>query len=721
MKQLLQNLRTGEISLVESPTPTRPAGSLLVATRASLISAGTERATVQAARASLLGKARQRPDKVRQVLDNVRREGLLATLRKVREKLDDPSLLGYSSAGVVLEADPEDRRFAAGDRVACGGQNHACHAEIVVVPRTLAAPIPDGVPFDQAAFATVGAIALQGIRRADVRVGERVLVIGLGLIGQITWQLLRGAGCLPIGVDVSESMVDLAQRLGLEHAALRGRDDVEALCRRLGDGHGVDAVIITAAAKSSDPIELAGAACRERGRVVVVGAVPMNVPREPYYMKELDLVLSRSYGPGRYDPLHEQHGVDYPYGFVRWTEGRNMLAVLETIAAGTLDVASLITHRFRFDDACEAYAIVSGEKAEPHVGIVLEYDEAPDGVARIERRPARPAGDGTLGVGFIGAGSFARGYLLPHLRGRDGVRLEAVATARGFTASEIARRFDFRVAASDPRQVLEDPSIDAVFIATRHDSHAALVLAALAAGKHVFVEKPLCLTEDELRELRGALMHGDRIVQVGFNRRFSPLAVALREVLAARRGEPVQITCRVNAGSLPEDHWLNDPRIGGGRVLGEGCHFVDLMQFLAGAMPRHVSAARFGVEATGASSAIVAFANGSVGTLVYQANGPRSLPKERIEAFAGGSGGVIDDWHRVEIHDGGRVRRKKVSGQAKGFREEIDAFFAAIRDGVPAIAPEHLLATTAATLAIVRAASERKVVDVTESGRPRSA
>ncbi|GAB4226159.1 MAG: bi-domain-containing oxidoreductase [Acidobacteriota bacterium] len=709
MKQLVQNLKTGEIRLVDSPTPVRPPGSLLVATRASLISAGTERATVQAARASLLGKARQRPDKVRQVLDNLRREGLVATLRKVREKLDEPSLLGYSSAGVVLEADPDDPRFAAGDAIACGGQDVASHAEIVAVPRTLAAPVPESVPFEQAAFATVGAIALQGIRRADVRVGERVLVIGLGLIGQITWQLLRGAGCVPIGTDVSEPMVELARRLGLEHAAVRGRDDVEALCRRLGDGHGVDAVIIAAAAKSGDPIELAGEVCRERGRVVVVGAVPMNVPREPYYRKELDLVVSRSYGPGRYDPQHEQHGVDYPYGFVRWTEGRNMQAVLEAIAAGSLDVASLITHRFPFERATEAYAIVSGERPEPHVGIVLEYAGEPARVTRIERRPAPPAGDRALGIGFIGAGSFARSYLLPHLRGREGVRLEAVATARGFTASEIARRFEFRVAASDPREVLEDPAIDAVFIATRHDAHARLVLAALAAGKHVFVEKPLCLTDDELAELRGAIAAGDRIVQVGFNRRFSPLARTLREVVAAS-GEPVQVTCRVSAGPLPEDHWLNDPRVGGGRILGEGCHFVDLMQFFVGALPQTVSATRFGVDATGATSALIEFCGGATGVLVYQANAPRTVRKERIEVFAGGRGGVIDDWRRAEIHDGGRVRTAKARGQAKGYREEIDAFLDAIRTGRPAIDPDALLAVTAATLAIPKAAAARRTI-----------
>jgi predicted dehydrogenase/threonine dehydrogenase-like Zn-dependent dehydrogenase len=711
MKQLLQNLRNGELSLLEVPVPARPAGMVLVATRASLISSGTERATVQAAQASLLGKARQRPDQVRKVLDNLRKEGLGATFAKVRDKLDQPKALGYSSAGVVLAADP-DERVRAGDRVACGGADYATHAEVVVVPRNLAVPVPENVSFEEAAFATVGAIALQGVRRAEVGLGSRVLVIGLGLLGQLTWQLLEDAGCTVVGTDISPEMVALAGKIGLTRAVVRGRDDVEGACATVSDGHGVDAVIITAAAKSRDPIELAGAVARERGRVVVVGAVPMEVPREPFYRKELDVVVSRSYGPGRYDREYEEGGVDYPIAHARWTEGRNLSAVLEAIARGRVRVQPLITHRFPLAQAEQAYAIVSGADPQPHVGIVLTYSETPSLAPRVALRPVpAPPGSGRPGIAFIGAGSFARGYLLPHLKGRADIELVTVATARGYTAADAARKFGFAEAASDAERALADERVQAVFIATRHDEHARLAQAALAAGKHVFVEKPLAVSPAELAALLPVAARAGRVLQVGFNRRFSPLAVALRQVLAGAAG-PVQVTYRVSAGPLPSDHWLLDPHAGGGRMVGEGCHFIDLIQYLTGEHAARVSAAGFGDDATGARTVLLEMSGGSVGVLVYQANASARVPKERIEAFAGGRGGVLHDWRSVDLLEDRQGRTLKAAGQAKGFAEEVAAFLTSLRTGAPAIPLESLAYTTAATFAVLRSIAERQPVDV---------
>lgn len=713
MKQLLQNLRDGAFTLIETPFPTRPPGFALIANRASLISAGTERSTVKAAQASLLGKARQRPDKVQQVLDNIKKEGLLATIAKVKEKLDQPKALGYSSAGVVLACDDGERRFRVGDRVACAGQDYASHAEVVVVPRNLVVPLPEPVSFAAGSFAAVGAIALQGVRRAQVGLGDRVLVIGLGLIGQLTWMLLQDCGCEVIGTDVAGYAVKTASDLGLARALVRGQQDVEGGCAALTDGQGVDAVIITASAKSNDPIELAGVVARERARVVVVGSVTMDVPRDPhYYRKELDLVISRSYGPGRYDAEYEEGGTDYPFAQVRWTEGRNMQAFLESIARGRVDAERLITHRFPITAAEEAYRIVSGERQEPHIGIVLEYPETCSGPDSVALRPAPAlAKSGTLRIGFAGAGSFARSYLLPHLKGRSGIELVAVATARGYTAVDAAKKFGFARAAGDAAAITADPEIDAVFVATRHDQHAPLVAQALAAGKHVFVEKPLAIDRAGLRMVLAAAEGSGRIVQTGFNRRFSPLAVALRQMLAASAA-PTQITYRVNAGPLPREHWLLHPEQGGGRMIGEGCHFIDLMQFLCDDRPARVHAVRFGDDANGAMTVTVEFVNGSIGVLIYQANAAPSVAKERLEAFAGGRGGIIDDWRKLELIGGRKTRTVSASGQAKGYAEELAAFLAAVATGRPALSLESQALTTVTTFAAIESFSTRAPVEI---------
>jgi polar amino acid transport system substrate-binding protein len=712
MKQVVQNLGSGELSVVDAPAPVRSEGYVLVGTRASLISAGTERSTVQAAQATLLGKARQRPDQVRQVLDNVRREGLKSTISKVQSKLEEPKALGYSSAGVVLEGDPGAPHLQPGTRVACGGGGYATHASIVAIPRNLVVPLPDSVPYDEGAFATVGAIAMQGLRRAHVEIGETVLVVGLGLLGQIMWQLLAGAGCRPIGTDVDTAAVERAQAMGLETALVTGRADVAAVVAEMTGGRGIDAVLVTAATKSREPLELAGAVSRERGRVVIVGAVPIEVPRDPYYMKELDLLVSRSYGPGRYDRSYEEGGQDYPFGHVRWTEGRNMEAVVDAIAGGALDVKPLITHRFPIDQAPAAYEIVSGKNPEPHVGIVLTYDE-PNAVTRrvvLRERPAAIS-EGTVGVAMVGAGSFATSYLLPPLTNQKFVSLVGVATSRGYTAVHAARKFGFIEASSDAEALVQDPRVHAVIIATRHDKHAPLVAATLRAGRHVFVEKPLATTPEQLREVVEAAGKTDRIVQVGFNRRFSPLAVRLREILARTR-EPTTVVYRVNAGPLPNDHWLLDPEEGGGRIIGEGCHFIDLVQFLTGAEPRRVAAHRLGDDRTGATMVLLELSDGSAASLIYQANASSLLPKERIEAYSGGSGGVIDDWKGLEVHEGRKRRRAGGRGQQKGYAEEIGAFFGALKTGTAAIAFDSQVLTTLTTFAIVESLARRQPVDI---------
>lgn len=714
MRQLLQNLRDGSFSLVDSPLPSRPPGFVLVANRASLISTGTERSTVKAAQASLLGKARQRPDKVRQVLDNIRKEGVWATLAKVQEKLNQPKALGYSSAGVVLETDPGDETLHVGDHVACAGQDYASHAEVVVIPRNLVVPLPPAVSFEEGCFAAIGGIALQGVRRAEIGLGSRVLVIGLGLIGHLTWMLLEDCGCSVIGTDVSAHAVETAKRLGLARALVRGVDDVEGACAALTHGYGVDAVIITASARSTDPVELAGIVARERGRVVIVGAVSMDIPRDPhYYRKELDVVVSRSYGPGRYDPEYEEGGVDYPYGLVRWTEQRNMQAFLESIARGRTRARDLITHRFPLSDAIDAYKIVSGERHEPHIGLVLTYPESVDRCETVSLRATAvtPAGGALVRIGFAGAGSFARSYLLPHLKGRAGTELVAVATARGYTATDAAQKFGFAEAQSDAFKVATDPRLDAVFIATRHDQHAPIAIEALRAGKHLFVEKPLAIDATQLGDLLRVARGAGRVMQTGFNRRFSPLAVSLREALRAA-GQPVQLTYRVNAGPLPLDHWLLHPEQGGGRMIGEGCHFIDLMQFLSSEQPARVSGSRFGDDATGSMSVLIEFSGGSVGILVYQANASTRVAKERLEAFSGGSGGIIHDWRSLELMSARGVKTVRAKGQAKGYAEEIDAFLAAVKSGQAAISLESQALTTMTTFAINESFVTRRPVDV---------
>lgn len=704
MKQVIQNFRNGELRVEEVPQPQLRPGGILVQNRFSLISAGTERATVEVAQSSMLGKAQKRPDLVRQTLDNVRREGVVATVEKVRSRLSALKELGYSSAGVVLDCSTE--AFKPGDRVACAGGGYASHAEYIFVPKNLAVRLPDEVGFDEAAFSTVAAIALQGVRQADVRLGECVAVIGLGLIGLITVQLLKASGCRVIGFDISEQHFALARRLGCDLCGRSGDDDV-ALVESFSQGLGADAVIITAATPSNAPVEAALAYARKRGRVVIVGAVGMNLPRSPFYEKELDFRIACSYGPGRYDPDYEERGQDYPAAYVRWSENRNMQAVVDLLASRRLDLKSLVTHTFAISDAEQAYALITGKGEAPFLGVLLRYPEQGNGTAAKELAPASPAPPGIAqpAAGFIGAGNFAQSYLLPPLQ-RARVPLLRVATTRPVNATSVARQFGFAAAGTEPEAVLSDPAIDMIFVATRHDSHAGFVQAALAQGKHVFVEKPLAIDLEQLDGIRQALaaQRQHTVLQVGFNRRFSAPFRDLQRFFANRQ-EPLVITYRVHAGFVPPTHWMQAPEQGG-RLIGEACHFIDCMVYLTGSLPVRVfaEAIRSGnAQVTEHDNVAVtlAFADGSVGNLLYLANGDAGVPKEYCEVYGGGRTAILDNFRQLTLHQRRRTKRKKYNG-AKGHQEEVAHFLAQVSGSAePELTFASMYTTTRTSFAIV--------------------
>lgn len=714
MKQVLQDAQSGEIAVEEVPAPQLLPGCVLVRVASSVVSAGTERASAEFARKSLLEKAQARPDLVREVISKVRRDGIFSAVQAVRSRLDQPQNPGYSSAGTVIALGEGVTDLRVGEGVACAGAGFAVHAEIACVPRLLVARIPPpdpkrGVSFDEAAFATLGAVALHGIRSAEAKLGDLVAVIGLGLLGQITAQLLKAAGCRVVGMDPDEGRADLARRMGAgdvsSSAAAFG--DV---CQEISRGIGVDSVIITAETASSDPVNLAGAIARDRAIVVAVGTVGIDIERKPYYEKELDFRISRSYGPGRYDAAYEQKGRDYPIGYVRWTETRNMEAFLQLLADRKLDIAPLITHRFPIESAKKAYDLITGKAHEPFLGVVIQYPGSGSEAATLELIP-RPAvlgesRDGTIFVGLLGAGMFATGTLLPAVKASFPTRLLTVCSATGAHAKHAAQKFGFQSCTTNPAQVIDDPAINTVVIATRHHLHASQVLAAMAAGKHVFCEKPLCLSEFELRAIARAYINqsstGGRTLLVGFNRRFAPMIVQMRSFLASVT-EPLALHYRVNAGYLPPDHWLNDREQGGGRVLGEVCHFVDLLMFLAGSPIVEVEGRALGDSARYSGASVLAslhFANGSEGTISYLANGDRAFSKERIEVFGGGAVAVLEDFrHLALVRNGRKTISRAHWRQDKGHAAEWAAFVQSARGSSKApIAFEEIVTSTLATL-----------------------
>ena len=725
MKQVLQSQRRGELWLGEVPSPACENGDgVVVRTRCSAISAGTEKMSVGLAKKKLLGKARARPDLVRQVVRKMRAEGFKATMDRVASKLDESIPLGYSASGDVVEVGQGVVSFKPGDRVAIAGAGYATHAEFNFVPRNLSAKIPEGVSYADAAFATIGAIALQGVRQAQPLIGERVVVIGLGLIGLLTVQILKANGCAVLGVDPDEGRAALAIKLGADVAV---SSDAGTACAAFTAGHGADAVIIAAATPSSQPIEQAAELSRHKGRVVAVGLVGMQVPRDAFYRKELDLRLAMSYGPGRYDPDYEERGNDYPFPYVRFTEQRNLESFLYLVQQKRVTPSALVTHRLPFADALDAYALIEGTlPAEStldrrYLGILLEYPEDVPCERTVRRAEDRAEGSrgSDVGVGLIGAGSFARGVLLPQIVKAGGARLTAVCTSTGRSAAQTAERFKFAVATTDAGEVLERADTAAVLIATRHGSHASLVAAALRAGKQVFVEKPLCIRETDLDEVGRALQDArgaglEPCLMVGFNRRFSPHARALQEAFRDR-GTPMVVNYRVNAGVVPAESWLHDPEEGGGRIIGEACHFVDLCTALIGSDPVSVTANSIASDARNVvpqdSSVItIQYADGSLATIQYLALGHRTLSKERCEVFADGRSAVMDDFRTTRFHGGGRSLRGK---QDKGFAEEIDAFLSVCRDGGPwPISWADIAATHRVCFGAVRSLETGTMVDV---------
>ncbi len=703
MKQLLQNLRTGEGSVSDVPVPVIQPGRVLVRTAASLISAGTERALAELGQKGLLGKARERPELIGKVWERVKTDGLRQALEDVRDKLDQSHAVGYSAAGIVIEPAKDVMEFHAGDRVACAGTDYASHAEVISVPRNLCVHLPDQLSFEEGAFGTVGAIALQGVRLAEPTLGESIVVIGLGLVGQLTVQLLKANGCRAFGIDIDETRTQLACASGADDGSVP--DEASEKVMAWSRGRGADACIIAAATASNEPIELAGEISRLKGRVVAVGMIGMDVPRNVYYQRELTLKVSLSYGPGRYDSDYEEHGHDYPIAYVRWTEGRNIEAFLDLLAGGRIDVKPLITHRFSIEEALRAYQLITGSTEQKYLAVLLTYDTESEIKRRIENQSAvKKAPDARVGVGLIGAGSYAQKVLLPNFKAA-GVEFCSIASASGVSARDMGAKYGFARFLSDAQSVIDDEEANLIVIATRHGSHAELARLALERGKNVFVEKPLALNDAELDSVLDAASKSEGKLLVGFNRRFSPFAVRAKEVFGARQS-PLSIIYRVNAGRVRREHWTQDPDEGGGRIIGEVCHFIDLMQFLAGAPPTLVYAVAVAGEKGNVireDSVLITlqFGDGSNGAIAYLAEGDNALPKENIEIFAEGKVFIIEDFCSARLYAGGREKRERLGRQDKGQTEETRIACAVVTESMPApITLQELEATTRATFRI---------------------
>jgi len=717
--QIIQYQKTGEIYVDELPVPKLRPGFLLVRNVFSLISAGTERTSVETAQASMLEKARMRPDLVRQVIDNFHREGLLATYKKVRDRLDNYKDLGYCAAGIVVESGVDD--IKVGDRVACAGVGYAGHAEIISVPRNLVVKVPDEVGLDDASFAAVAAIGMQAVRQADVRVGEQVAVIGLGLLGLIMVQLLKASGCRVIGLDVDPRNFDLALSLGCDRCALSNGEAI-AEVQSFTRGYGADAVVITAATSSNEPVELAIQFARKRGTVVAVGTVGMNIPRSPFYEKEINFRISCSYGPGRYDPAYEERGHDYPLGFVRWTENRNMEAAMDMMAQRKLNVEALITHRIPISDGLRAYDIITGKVEEKYLGIVILYSDPSTPLPLTRRLELRSAGRTAPGrravLGFIGAGNFTQSTLLPPLI-KLAPRFRGLATGKPVNAKSIAKKYNFEFCATDASEVIQDKDVNLVFVTSRHDSHARYVAEALRAGKSVFVEKPLALNQEELESVLDAYIDAERagtapLLMVGYNRRFSQPILAIGKLFAGRT-EPLAMHYRVNAGFMPSTQWMQQPDQGG-RFIGEAGHFVDVMQFLCGALPVSVHAVAPADTARRYNQdnvlVTITFADGSAGTIHYLASGANAVEKEYLEVFGDSRTARMWNFKKLECAVGRKKSKSSFSGD-KGHAAEMQAVLEGFESGAGSpISPESLAATSRVTFAAMESLRTGRVVGV---------
>lgn len=715
MKQILQNARTGSLELVEVPAPAVGPGQVLVRNVYSVMSPGTEKTAIDFARKSMLGKARSRPDLVKQVTRKLQQEGPLPTYRTVMNRLDAPQPLGYASAGIVEAVGDGVSSLAPGDRVACAGAGYANHAELVIVPENLTAHVPDGLGLDVAAFGTLGAIAMQGLRVGEPTLGEVVAVIGLGLIGQLTVQLLLANGCRVYGLDLDPKRVAEAIEQGM-HWGGSPSDDHAALLARVTGGHGVDLAIVTAASQSSAPVELAAELSRHKGRVVAVGETAMDLDRRSFYAKELELRMSMSYGPGRYDRRYEEVGLDYPLAYVRWTEQRNLQAFLDLAARGQIDPMKMDVETVPFETATTTYeALAKGERKA--LAAVFRYaEEVDDGRTLRLSSGARKVRKGDLGVAFIGAGNYAQAVLLPILEKTSGVSRRSIVTSTGPSAQRTAKRFGFDTCGTDPAEVFSDESVDLVFIATRHDTHASLTEAALRAGKAVWLEKPVGLSAQEVESVASAVRETKGFLTVGYNRRFSSHAQGVSEAFAKRVG-PMAIQYVVSAGPPPSGTWLTDPKVGGGRVIGEMCHFIDLCTYLVGDVPTSVQARALGrdPEADDSMMALFSYPDGSTASISYLANASTDLSKERWEVHADGQSAVCDNFRGTTLPGGKKLRGVN---QDKGQKAAIDATRLALAEGFGSVIPlDELVAVAMGSLATLESASRGERVEIKRARR----
>ncbi len=680
MKQLLQNMRDGKAEVVDIPVPRVQAGYVLVHNQASVISAGTERMIVSFAEKNLIGKARSRPDLVKQVVDKAKREGVLTTISAAFNRLDQPMALGYSSAGIVKQVGEGVTGFHPGMRVACTGGGFATHSEFVLIPKNLLVPFSETLSFEEAAFATLGAISLQGFRLANPQIGDRIAIIGLGLLGMMLTDIAVAAGCSVFGVDLDTDRVKFAVDRGFYAV---DRLNAESHGQSFTEGHGFDSVFICADSKSSDPVELAGILARDRGVVVAIGATGLQIPRKIYYEKELSFLISRSYGPGRYDKEYEEHGKDYPFGYVRWTEGRNLGAVIKLMESGKISVKELISHRFPIEDGVLAYDTITGKNKTPFMGVVLVYPPADLAAkerehSKVELFPNASGPRSTIRLGVLGAGLYAGAVFLPILDKDKTSEKIALCSAKGLNARHFAKKFHYRYACTDEEQLLSDEAINTVVLLTPHKDHPRQVISALRAKKHVYCEKPLSINEASLNMVADEMSRAETKLMVGFNRRFSPMIQQIKQFFG-NHSEPVHIYYRVNAGYLPLNHWLHDPSIGGGRIIGEACHFIDILFYLADTIPLDVQT--FALPNSGKYqddnvTMIFNMQDGSVCIVDYLANGDKSVPKEYLEVFCAGKVARMEDFRRLSLTENGhnriiRSRYRQDKGHQNAWREFV--------------------------------------------------
>lgn len=708
MLQVVQYQKSGEVRTEDMPSPLCPDNGVLVEVHSSLISAGTEKTSVDNGQGSLLARAKKQPDQVKVVLEAVKSYGIKETVRRVGAKLNSFKLLGYSASGVVIESRCDE--FKPGDRVAAAGAGIANHAEIIAVPKNLVVRIQDNVSFEDAAYTTVGAIAMQGFRQAEPSLGENVVVVGLGLLGLITVQFLKAAGCNVIGMDIYDKAMELGLKFGCDSVMKSSSENVQQVIARC-NGEGADSTIITASTSSSAPLQMAMEMTRKKGKVVIVGAIGMEMNRHPFYKKEIDLRISSSYGPGRYDAFYEEEGHDYPYAFVRWTENRNMQSFVELIAKQRIDVKSMTTHRFDVANASQAYDMISSS-SEPYLGIVINYPERANKQTTFVNT-GNVAKESDVKIGFIGAGQFAQNYLLPPLS-KAGVSFISVANNSSASSKTVATNFGFSKAGANPSELIKDNNINTVFIASWHNTHGEYVLKGIENNKHVYVEKPLALRQDELDKIIEASSKSDKQLMVGFNRRFSKSFTTIKSELKGRK-EPIMVKYRINAGHIPADHWSQRAE-GGGRIVGEACHFIDTMVFLTGSMPIRVYAESLSGNSEAKLNednvaATIKFQDGSVGVLEYFSNGDGSLGKEYCEVFCENSVYVMDNFANVNIHKGKKVKTLKMDGE-KGIKAEMDLFVKSIKTGTALIPKEEIFAVTKCTFAILESLNQSKPITI---------